>query len=238
MVSLSGLLTGTLDEVLAQAKVLRMAGYTVVKLKTGRDTLDADIQCVRALRSVLGPDIQLRLDANRAWSMEAAIAFMRGIQDVDIEYIEEPLQAPEGLETLARRHGVPVALDETLAELGEAALMRHTYARAIILKPMLLGGLRASLHLARRAHAAGIRPVASAAFETGIGLLGVLALAASSYPEDIPAGLDTYRFLAADVLQPPLVLQACKVTVRVPATPPARHRVDRASLRKIFGRHT
>ena len=74
------------------------------------------------------------------------------------------------------------------------------WASAAVLKPTLLGGVGATIRRAAEARSVGVRPVLSAAFESGVGLRGVAALAAATGAE--PAGLDTYRWLAADVLGP------------------------------------
>ena len=212
-VSLNGLLMGTPDNVLAEAQRMREAGYRAVKLKIGRRGLEEDVDLVRAVSRVLGRSVGLRLDANRAWSLEEASAFVRGITGVAIEYLEEPLNDPEGLSELVRQYKTPIGLDETVSAGGGAALERHGYARAVILKPTLLGGLTTTLRLARRATSMGMTPVISASFETGVGLLGLVALAASVNTRDIPAGLDTYRWLAEDVLTPPLQLDRAEVDV-------------------------
>jgi O-succinylbenzoate synthase len=56
--------------------------------------------------------------------------------------------------------------------------------------------------------------VISSTYESGIGILALIALAAGTGDQAVPAGLDTYRSLAADVLSPPLELPASKVDVR------------------------
>jgi O-succinylbenzoate synthase len=214
-VSLNGLLMGPAEEVLANAQRMREAGYRAVKLKVGRGAIEEEIDLVRAVSRVLGPGVRLRLDANRAWSLDEASAFIRGITGVGIAYIEEPLKDPALLPDLVARYAAPVALDETLLDVSVEALGRHDYAHAVILKPTLLGGLVPTLRLARRATALGMTPVLSATFETGVGLLGLVALAASVTPDDVPAGLDTYRWLAVDLLAPRLDLDRPQVEVEV-----------------------
>ncbi len=205
-VSLNGLLMGSAEDIREHAWQMREAGYQAVKLKVGREALEKDIERVRAVSRVLGPGVGLRLDANRAWSPDEAAAFVRGIAGVTIEYLEEPLQDPRRLPEFAEAYQVPIALDETLVGISAEALGAHAYARAIILKPTLLGGLIPTRRLAQRATALGMTPVFSASFETGVGLQGLVALAAALSPDDIPAGLDTYRWLADDVINPRLDL--------------------------------
>ena len=203
-VSFNGLLLGGPEEVPEKAVALREAGFRVVKLKVGRRAVEEEIELVKTLSSVLGPEVRLRLDANRAWSLYEAAVFVQGIAGVAIEYIEEPLADPQSLPDLVAQYDAPVALDESLMDVRAEGLGRHKYARAVILKPTLLGGLVPTLRMADRATALGMTPVVSAAFETGIGLQGLVALAAGLGSHDVAAGLDTYRWLADDVIDPRL----------------------------------
>jgi O-succinylbenzoate synthase len=91
------------------------------------------------------------------------------------------------------------------------ALQDHQYARAVVLKPTLLGGISPTQRLAYRAKELGITPVISSAYETGVGTLALVALAAAV--GEVPAGLDTYRRLAQDVLVPPLHLTSARIDV-------------------------
>lgn len=196
---LSGLLMGDREAVAAWARRLGAAGYEAVKLKVGRGAVGADVDTVRAVREAVGEGVALRLDANRAWSTEDARWFAKRIGPQRIDYVEEPLDDPRMLPDLWLDTGLPVALDETLQEPGGGDQIQG-WAAAAVLKPTLVGGLMATLRLAASARAVGVRPVLSAAFESGIGLRGIAALAAATGAE--PAGLDTYRWLAEDVVGP------------------------------------
>ncbi len=200
-VSVNGLIGGTGDS-LADARRFHAEGYRAVKVKVGQERVETDIGRVHAIRAVLPIDVMLRLDANRAWSWDEAMAFADGIRDVVIEYIEEPLAGPERLPEFATRSGLAVALDETVVE-GCAAngwAARYAWASAFVLKPTLIGGIRRCERIANEALEFGIRPVVSACFESGAGIAALAHLASALTKEDIPVGLDTYDWLAADVL--------------------------------------
>ncbi len=211
-VAIGGLLLGTAPDVLNAAIHCRIAGYRAVKLKVGRRDIDSEIALVREVRRSLGPDIALRLDANRAWSLESAAEFGRGVRAARVDYIEEPLRETGQLEELALRFGVPVALDESLSELTFTDLAAHSYAAAAVLKPMVLGGYARTLRWAEEAAKLGVRASLSSFFESGIGLSGLVRLA-GALPEDQPAGLDTYRFFERDVVSPRLELDGPETTL-------------------------
>lgn len=200
-------------------------GYRAVKMKVGRRPVSQDAARVRQARTLLGPDIDLRLDANRSWDWASATAFAEGIRNVEIAYIEEPLADPTVLPAFAEKTGLPVALDETLSRLEPSALDGHGYARAVVLKPSLIGGLTRTIRMAAVASKVGMTPVLSAAFETGVGTLGVAALAAS-LANEAAAGLGTYLRLRHDVVSPPLGIQSQISVVELWGTPRTiRHEV-------------
>lgn len=212
-VSLNGLLSGTGERVVEEARRMREAGYEAVKLKVGSREVGEDAELARAVAGALGDSVALRLDANRAWGFEEAVEFFREASGVRYEYVEEPLAGPEGLSRLAGEYGVRVALDESLAGMEPGCLERHRYARAVVLKPTLLGGVSRTLDFAREAGRLGLVPVVSSAYETGVGTQALISLSASIGGGGIPAGLDTYRRLGADVLEPRPDLSAPRVNV-------------------------
>jgi O-succinylbenzoate synthase len=210
-VPVNGLLSGSWDNVLEGAQHMKNAGYEAIKLKVGARTVAEDARLVRKLVEELGSTTSLRLDANRAWGYERATEFLRGAPR--FEYLEEPLADPARLPQLVREFGVPVALDESLVGMEPEALEEHRYARAVVLKPTLLGGIARTLRMARRALRLGMTPVVSSAYESGVGTAALVVMAARIGEHPVPAGLDTYRALVEDVLGTPLGLPAPSVDV-------------------------
>ena len=192
---------------------MREAGYEAVKRKVGGRAVGEDVSLVRAVEEALGGGVTLRLDANRAWALDVALEFARAIEDVRVEYLEEPLADPAGLESFTRACGIPIALDESLVGMAPESLVEHRYAGAAVMKPSLLGGISRVLRLAKRASSLGVRPVVSSAYESGVGTASLVALAAGIGGGRIPAGLDTYRRFASDVIEPKLPLPASHVRV-------------------------
>jgi O-succinylbenzoate synthase len=209
---LAALVTEPPPLALVEAARLAESGYRTLKLKVGRGALREEVALVRGVRERVGEAVALRLDANRAWTEAEARLFAGEIAAVKVDYVEEPLRDPAALPALWLDTHLPIALDETLAEPGSDGAL-HGWAAAAVLKPTLLGGVAATLRWAERAHGVGVRAVLSAAFESGVGLRGVAALAAATGGE--PAGLDPYRRLASDVLAAPLPLD--RPLVDVPA---------------------
>ena len=207
-VPVSALLAGSPPQVLEHARRLRDAGCRAVKLKVGARPVPDDVALCRAVRAVLGDGIALRLDANRRWNLEQAVTFGRAIAAAGIEYLEEPLGDPSRLEDFFDATGIAVALDESLPELRPDDLERRPEIGALVVKPTLLGGIGSAREWIARAREMNIRPVVSGCFESGVGILALAELAWSSTGDAVPAGLDTYRWLEADVVRPRIRVQA------------------------------
>ena len=230
-VPVSGLLAGSGARVLAQARRMRDAGCRAVKLKVGMRSVAEDVALARAVRAVLGDGIALRLDANRSWSPAQAVRFGRALGAAGIEYLEEPLRDPSRLEEFSDATGIPVALDESLLELRPDDLERHRAVGAVILKPTLLGGIESARRWIARALEMNIRPVVSGCFESGVGILALARLVRSTTGDAVPAGLDTYRWLGADVVRPRIPIRSG--ALRWSDALARNHRIDTTRLREV-----
>ena len=175
-------------------------GYTCLKVKVGRRSLSQDIEVVSALAESLGDAATLRLDANRAWSMADARVFAEAVQALPVAYLEEPCGSYEDSLRLAQEAIVPIALDESLNAMDAHQCRALTGLAAFVIKPTLSGGVSGTIRLARAARACGAEPVISAAFESGVGIRALAYLANFVMSPGVAAGLDTWRWLAEDVL--------------------------------------
>lgn len=219
-IMLSALLAGKSERILEKARRAASAGFRTVKLKVGRSTWADEAALAAAVRETVGPGVALRLDANRAWDLDTAVAFARAVSGLDIAYIEEPLHDWRELRQFHEAAPVPFSLDETLQEhryVLEAASRGDwpsnaqelhaviAVSAACVIKPTLLHfhGLREWL---LRASLDGKPVVISAAFESGVGIAALAGYAARLSTPGVAAGLDTYAWLAEDVLCPPLSL--------------------------------
>ena len=204
------LLAGTTETILTRAREAVAEGFTALKLKVGRQKLESDIRLVAQIRRIIGSSIALRLDANRAWTCAEAHTFAAGIEGCGVEFVEEPARNVQDLPQIARC--MPVALDESLHGWVPEDLHQHTYVTALVIKPMLIGGIRAAYRWAQEAARLHMPVVISATFETGVGMTALLHVAAR-VSSTVAHGLDTYRFLQRDVCVPPLNLTAPHVSI-------------------------
>ena len=212
-VSLNALVDANDEMLTEEAQRIRAVGYRAVKLKVGRTTVANDIRRVRHLADAIGSDVALRLDANRAWTYDQALRFAEELSDVPLAYVEEPLATPSQLPEWHTATGCAIALDETARELSPERLFdRFPFVRAIVLKPALTG-VCATRRWAEQAAQHETDVVLSSAYESGVGLRMVIALAATLGSHDVPAGLDTYRRIRRDLLSDRLPLHGPCISV-------------------------
>lgn len=203
-ICLNGLLTGTLEQLAAEIQRCQDVGYKTVKLKVGKATPREDIQRIYRVRT-LWPEVNLRLDANQAWTLLQAVEILQTVEEVKIDYCEEPLREPTQLPELAKTIQVPLALDESLWQAPHLWPYLNSVIQAVVLKPGILGGWQETLRWVQRARGADVVPVLSSCFESGLGHLWIALLAACHVLEAPAVGLDTAFWLKEDLLRPSFV---------------------------------
>jgi L-Ala-D/L-Glu epimerase len=181
-----------------------IAGYSAVKVKAGQFTdPDTELERVSAVREAVGPNVDLRIDPNGAWSFEQTVEIARSLEPLNIEYLEQPLPSTniDDLAALRREIAIPIAADElATSHQSVAQLIERQAVDAIVIKPAVVGGIKIARELVHLATAANIRVVVTSALESGIGIVAALHLAAT-LNEPIPAcGLATGMLLETDLL--------------------------------------
>jgi L-fuconate dehydratase len=77
------------EKIQALAEQALVAGFNDLKLKVGVDP-ESDLRRARILRTAIGPQRRLMLDANQVWGVDQAIAAVSALAEVDPWWIEEP----------------------------------------------------------------------------------------------------------------------------------------------------
>ncbi|AGA33328.1 O-succinylbenzoate-CoA synthase [Thioalkalivibrio nitratireducens DSM 14787] len=180
-----------------------LSDSTCVKLKVGQRDPAEERQRMRWILDAVPATARLRLDANRAWSLEQAAAFCADLDPQRVEYIEEPLRPGLSYSGWHEHIPIPFAWDETLRERPEPRL-DIPGLRAVVLKPMLTG-LSRTQTLVEQAQVVGIQPVLSGAYESNLSL-DLYAQLAALWSLEGPHGLDTLRPFSMALLQPPRFL--------------------------------
>jgi len=193
------LVTGEHGDIIRMVKRGLNEGYRAIKIKAGVGKLEEEIDLVRMIRRLSGPDISLRVDANRCWRLEEALSFIQALHDCPLEYIEEPLQDPGQLPLLFEKTHIPIAIDETLVQYRPEKLKLADWMNTFVLKPAAIGSLTDTLAYIHLAESNTRKIVISDNYQTGIGLTFLVRLAAS-LKKPIPMGFNTYNYLQEDLL--------------------------------------
>ncbi len=189
------LFSGSIEEALHSLADGTFAGRSGVKIKVGRASMDEDLRIIHLFREAL-PAGEIRLDANRRFSVEQTLELGRQMNGLDIRFIEEPFAETRDLEEyLSRDPLLPLALDESLIEAVEAGQLpaRHEKIRAWVIKPSCLGLLTSRELIAG---ADGVEAVVSSCFESEIGLRMLKARAAGTPTRP---GLGTDRWFEGEL---------------------------------------
>ncbi len=197
-----GVATAARAAVAAQAIVA--SGFRTIKIKRAVGAQGRSVDSgLRAVRDAVGPGVSLRLDLNGDLSERAAVGWLCSLDDLDLEYVEQPIAASLGADAIARVRAaipMPLAVDESVTDVDAArALMDTGAADVLVVKPSRVGGPRASMRIARAAAAVGIAVTVSTLYDSGIGLAVALHVAAS-VSGDRAHGLGTAALLESDLI--------------------------------------
>ncbi len=189
-------------------------GFTCIKMKIGAINFEEELELLKFIRDEYPADLELRVDANGAFSADEALVKLQRLSSYRLHSIEQPIAVNqwEAMAELCARSPIPIALDEELigrnpSEFG--VLLSSIQPQYIILKPSLVGGWDASSRWIDTAEALGIGWWMTSALESNVGLN---AIAQFTYQQGVhmPQGLGTGS-LYTNNLDSPLYLQGQKI---------------------------
>ena len=160
-------------------------GFRSAKIKVGGN-IEADRDRVKAVREAVGPDFQLRIDANAGYDADTSIKLAKMVAPFKLQLFEQPVPDHDiaGMARVrkeANAVGVPIMADESV--LDHASLIRIIRADAadiVKVKIMKQGGFLNTRRMIATAEAAGIRCVVGHGFGLGINTMAEIMLAATS----------------------------------------------------------
>ncbi|CAM3278230.1 o-succinylbenzoate synthase [Corallococcus sp. ZKHCc1 1396] len=211
-VLVSALLIAEEPKALAQeAREAVAEGFQTLKVKVAGRPLDEDEARVRAVREAVGPRVRLRLDANGGWTEPEANRALDRLGWYELELVEQPTP-PEDLQALwrvQRRAPCIIAADETLATpaavraLLTMDLGGGPVVGAVVIKPMVLGGLLPSMVVALRAARLGMHAYVTSSLDGVVARAGAAHLASALPSGELASGLAVGRLFADEPLDHP-----------------------------------
>jgi len=172
-------------------------GFTCIKMKIGAIDFKTEIELLKSIRTEFSAsEVELRVDANGAFSPKEALEKLKVLSDLQLHSIEQPIKQGQWQEMarLCEETPLPIALDEELigifSEDEKNKLLETVKPQFIILKPSLVGGFRGSdtwINLAEK-HNAGWW--ITSALESNVGLNAISQYTFTKNSK-LPQGLGT-----------------------------------------------
>jgi muconate cycloisomerase len=138
--------------------IYRLSGFADVKVKVGLPGQN-DLERLRTMRRWLGRHIDLRVDANGAWSVAEAAARIQELAPLGISCVEQPVPHSQvaGLTEVRRQTTIPIMLDESLCTQADAERAIHYgWCDLFNIRLSKCGGILPSLRIALLAQQHGI----------------------------------------------------------------------------------
>ena len=149
------------------AKLQERPDWPIYKIKLGTDR---DVEIVSQLRQ--HTDAIFRVDANCGWSVDETISNSQALQDLGVEFIEQPLPASEPMEHHQRVYqesALPIMADESC--LVETDIKKcHGRFHGVNVKLCKCGGLTPAARMLREARSLGMKTMIGCMVESSVGI--------------------------------------------------------------------
>jgi o-succinylbenzoate synthase len=197
-IDINGLIwMGSKEFMIAQIKDKLEQGFTCLKMKIGAIDFESELEILQLIRNQFSPEkIELRVDANGAFSVKEALEKLKRLSVFDIHSIEQPIRAGQLSEMaeLIEKSPVSIALDEELIGItnveAKRKLLETLHPSYIILKPTLVGGFTGSQEWIDLIEGQGGYWWITSALESNIGLNAIAQFTATKN-NSLPQGLGT-----------------------------------------------
>lgn len=212
------------------ATVVAEGGFQAVKLK-GTTDIDGDVRILQAIRAEL-PAIKLRVDPNAAWSVPDTVSAGRALEDLALEYLEDPCVGIEGMSQVHAQLRIPLCTNMCVVRFEDFAPAMRLRAVDIIHGDVYKwGGIAPTKALAAHCETFGLGMNLHSGGELGIATAAHLAVVAST--PVLNRAIDSMYYLHADDIIEPLELSEGRLTV--PQGPGLGVTVDEDKLRHYAG---
>jgi o-succinylbenzoate synthase len=191
-------------------------GFRCIKMKIGAINFDTEIAMLASIRRKYSKDqIELRVDANGAFSPEEALDKLKVLAKLHLHSIEQPIKQGNLLDMklLCNQSPLAIALDEELIGITDVTkkeeMLKIVQPQYIILKPSLIGGIKGCLEWIQLADKYNIGWWITSALESNIGL-NAIAQFTFTLKSRMPQGLGTGS-LYTNNLESPLTVAEGKL---------------------------
>jgi len=162
------------DEATLRERVREAASYPVLKIKLGSSWDERIVRIVREME----PGKVLRVDANAAWTPKHALHMIPILQELGVEFVEQPLPGHdlEGLRFVRERSALPIIADESCLVSTDIPRLAGA-VDGINIKLAKCGGLREALRMIATARAHDMSVMCGCMVESSLGITAAAQLA-------------------------------------------------------------
>jgi o-succinylbenzoate synthase len=184
------------------------AGFSCIKMKIGAIDFQTEISLLKSIREEFSSsEIELRVDANGAFSTSEALEKLKILSELELHSIEQPIKQGniQEMARLCEISPLAIALDEELIGVfsseAKQQLLKTIKPQYIILKPTLVGGFQGSDAWIAHASAMNIDWWVTSALESNIGLNAIAQYTATKNTS-LPQGLGTGSLFTNNIEAP------------------------------------
>ena len=206
---------GDFQNMLSQIEKKMEAGFRCIKLKIGAINFEEELTLLRHIRTHFSSkEIELRVDANGAFSPVDAMEKLKRLSEFDLHSIEQPICAGqwEEMARLAAESPLAIALDEELIGCNtlerKQELLSTIRPQYIVIKPSLHGGICGGDEWITEAEKQQIGWWITSALESNIGL-NAIAQWCATFSNPLPQGLGTGALFTDNVEVPLEIRKDC-----------------------------
>lgn len=223
--------TRTADQLIEQTLALKKkCGFTSHKLKSGVFPPDYELEVYRAWAKSLGGD-KVRYDPNAAFSVEEAIRFAKGIEDLNNDYYEDPTWGLNGMRRVRENTSMPLATNTVVINFEQlSANILNPAVDVILLDTTFWGGIRPCIKAAGVCETFQLGIAVHSSGELGIQLATMLHLGAV-VPNLVFHADAHYHQLVDDIIVGG-PMQYVDGAIKVPTKPGLGIEIDRDKLGK------
>jgi muconate cycloisomerase len=169
------------EEAMREAALVVEEGIGTIKVKVGVES-NRDVETVRQIRNAVGPDVQIRVDANRGYrSVDEALRTIRRMEPFNILLVEQPVEGLREMSAIAKRVDVPLMADEGVwSPQDVVSIYEHGAAQMLNVYITKSGGLMRAKKLLHVAATLGFVCGLGGMVELGVGTAANLHFGSSS----------------------------------------------------------
>lgn len=181
--------------------------FDCIKIKISSANIDNELAFIKEIRNTYGNNIEIRVDANGAFTFENCKKILDKLAALKVHSIEQPIPSGEFLANaeICRNSPIPIALDEDIIhwddQYNKYELLDKIKPQYVILKPGLLGGFKETTEWINLAVQRNIGWWITSALESNIGL-NAIAQYTANWEIELKQGLGTGKVFDNNIQSP------------------------------------